>query len=356
MSNEILNNKEIVKGIFNKSHQSAIEAFEVTADTFKAHQKSIVDMYRDEEKFNALKVFEVANENNDASFYQDRILSLDLEQDFLINSEDDKYSVFCHTDGDARFCKFTFSGFTRFEAKSVDDDNNIIYVPYKRFNIFKATIFKNPESDKTFVFLKFNNRRRNRNQMNFFTLETEYFKNWAQENLGIRVKAMPVKDFYYNHEFDKNSFEDLGYNLSDIIDGREENLPVDLKFRPNDRNLKPEDIHFEINKRVVPDMKGSILETIEKTLALSEELKKDLEENLKRLNISKLFFESAYKAFENGAGHIKYIKRVDSYEKPIVYRFDFPADEVGIIKVEIQDSGKYMRFIYDEINRYLSTR
>ena len=169
MGNEILNTKDVVKKIFNKSHQDKIDSLEITQDNFKQCQREIVEMYRSEQKFNALKVFEIANESNEALFYQEKILDIEEYQTFLVNDEYDKYSIFCHTDGDARFCKFSFCGFTRFEEQAVDNENRIIYIPYKRFNIFKATIFKNIDSRKTFIFLKFNNRRRNRNQMNFFT-------------------------------------------------------------------------------------------------------------------------------------------------------------------------------------------
>ncbi|EPZ52025.1 hypothetical protein M902_1816 [Bacteriovorax sp. BAL6_X] len=354
MITEVPTFKNEVAQIFNPRHKAEILEKEITSENIKSEQVAIIQTYLQEQKLDAIKVFQIIDEESrDLTTLINTIKELELKQDFLSNNEIDSYSYFLDTaDLSGSTFSINFAGFSLYERRGVGEENETVWIPSKEFSIFRLKFYINPVGGKLCARLELKNRRRVRNQINYFREEVEFVKNWIRSNLaGMRLKLIDVRDFYYKHKFDSREFEQLGYYVSDILDDFDENLPVELKFKPTKNHLKPSDIYFEIDKHVRNSLNQMILSSIGDLIG--PDSRGEIEEKLKTLKYSKYFFESAYKAFEKGVGHLRKIEKVD--DKDIAFRFDFPQNESGVIKVDNQNGGKYLEHINNELNKYLST-
>lgn len=353
MSSEIATFKTEVSQIFNPVHASEIRDIQITNTNLILQQKDILQTYLLEQKLDAVKAFNVKDdEGRSLNDIISLLVSTKLRQDYLTNDNLNEYSAFLDT-SDASGASFAvnFAGFSLYEKKIIGEENEVEWFTKKEFSIFRLKFFSNPHGGKICARLELKNRRRTRNQINYFREEVDFIRDWINEYIpNLRLTLIDVREFYYQHKFDNQNFEQLGYYVSDILDDFDENLPVELKFKPTKNHLKPSDIYFEIDKHVRGPLKEQILKSIE-NIVDEDELDK-IEEELLKLKYSKYFFESAYKAFEKGVGHLRKIEKVD--DKDIAFRFDFPQNESGVIKVDNQNGGKYLKYIDNELNKYLS--
>ncbi|MCF8060853.1 MAG: hypothetical protein K9K67_16230 [Bacteriovoracaceae bacterium] len=353
MNAEIATFKNEVSHIFNPIHSANIKDTLITDLNIQVHQKDFIQIYLQEQKLDALKVFSVIN--NPEMNLEDLLKSLTsvtFRQDYLINDGLKDYSAFLDTtDSSGTSFSINFAGFSLYEKKMIGTNNETEWFSRKEFSIFRLKFYTNPGNGKLYAQLKLKNRRRTRNQINFFREEVDFVRDWIKEHLpNLRLSLVDVRAFFYEHSFNQTQFEHLGYYVSDILDDFDENLPVELKFKPTKKHLKPKEIYYEIDKHVQAPLTSEILSSLSNVL--DPKNLNAVESSLANMQYSKFFFESAYKAFEKGVGHLRKIDKVD--DKDIAFRFDFPQNESGVIKVDNQNGGKYLRYIDNELNKYLS--